>query len=77
MKYDKAKSHMWTAEDIKTVATLWSTATGDEICYKLGVSKGQLMYIVNQMRDGGFKLPKKHKKGYVKNLISEVFTSLR
>jgi biotin operon repressor len=70
MKLEKG-SHMWTKADIKKVATLWETSTITEIATAIGINRPQLMYMLRQMRNAGFDIPKKHKTGYIQILLEE------
>lgn len=72
----KKQPHMWTKDDVKTVAKLWNSATVKELCDKLNVEYQQLNYIAKEMRKAGFDLPKKHSKGYVNSLLKEVYNEM-
>lgn len=76
-KMKRKKSHLWTKDEIKTVASLWETSNFEDLCNKLDVKDFQLNYIVGHMRRAGFKLTKKHKKGYLQNLIQEVLLEVK
>lgn len=68
----KDKSHMWTKQEIKKILSLWDSSTPEELAESFNVKKTQLMYIILKMRQAGIKLAKKHKNGYLSNLIQEV-----
>lgn len=70
---NRRDAHMWTKADIKKVATLWEKSTVEEICEELGLRKDQLTYIIMHMRKAGFDLPRKHKIGYIQNLLRECY----
>lgn len=51
---------------------LWETESTDDIAKAIKLEKVQVSYLVSQMRKAGVKLPKKHRAGYLHNLIKEV-----
>jgi len=72
LKTKMKKIKQWTIQDIKTVLKLWKSKTSKEICDELGVREPQLYYIAKEIRKKNPKiLPKKHKTGYLQNLIEE------
>ena len=72
-KYIKSgKPHQWTKDEIKTVAKLWTSSTISEMAEELGVDESQVVYMGSQIRLSYPDLvPKKHRKGYMRNLIVE------
>lgn len=71
----KGKSHMWTKDDLKKVLQLWESNTKEEIAAEIGVTELQLYHAVGQLRKAGFNIPKKHKKGQLRNLLEELAAS--
>jgi len=71
-KRTRAPHRMWTKSDISSVMKLWDTHTVDEMAVKLNANRAQIQRIARLLRDAGAKLPKKHKNGYLTNLINEV-----
>ena len=61
----KIKSHMWTKEDIKTLATLWETASKEEIAEKLNITSGQVGSMAQRFKKVGFALPRKRRSGAI------------
>lgn len=71
-KKRKVESHMWTREEIQAIAKLWITHSIDEMAEELGVEPQQVVYMGTQIRQEYPNLvPKKHRKGYTRNLIRE------
>lgn len=63
---------MWTADEIKQISKLWESHTITEMAEKLGVNEQQVIYMGTQIRKVYPKLvPKKHRKGYISNLIKQ------
>lgn len=77
MTKENREAHMWTKEQLKSVAELWSTTTTKELCEKFNIEYMQLNYIVHEMRKAGMDLPKKHKIGNLQGLIREVMAELK
>lgn len=77
MANTKRNAHMWTKDDIKKVAKLWSSKTMEELAKELDVRKDQILYIVTHMRKAGFELPRKHKTGYMEMLLKECLLELK
>lgn len=72
-----AKSHMWTKDQVKRIATVWENKNVEDIAEELGVNRKQVMYMVGQMRKAGFKLARKHKKSYLHVMLTDVLTELK
>ena len=68
----KTKKHQFTKDEIKKVYRLWEGESTLKIAEELGLKEQQITYIATQMRKSGMKLAKKHKIGYLRNLIEEV-----
>lgn len=73
----KNKGHQWNKEEIKRLITLWETKNAAELAEEMNLSIPQVMYMANQIRKEGYKLPKHNKIGEVRNLIKEVISELR
>ena len=66
------KSHLWTADEIKKLARLWTSRTIDEMAKELHVHPSQVVYMGSQVRlEFPDLVPKKHRKGFIRNLIKE------
>ena len=50
----------YTAEEIRTVTSMWKTNTLVDIAKKINRSEQSVTYISNQIRKAGYDLPKKH-----------------
>lgn len=72
---EKAPRHMWTKNEVREVYKLWVSKTKEETAKALGVTPMQLMHIVGEMRRAGIDLPKKHRKGHLRNLLEEMAKS--
>lgn len=68
----KTVRKMWTKEGVRKVQQLWEMGSSDSIAKELGVSKLQLTYMVNQMRNAGFKLAKKRRGGTLQAMLRDV-----
>lgn len=77
MKKTKSKSHQFTKDEISTVINLWTSKTTEEIANNLGINVQQVNYITTQIRKTGYRLPKKHKIGHLRNLIEEVIKEIK
>lgn len=71
------QNRMITKEQIKGVASLWDNKTAREIGEDLNLDKFQIMRIAMMLRQAGMNLPKKHKKGVLRNLVLEVVAELQ
>jgi len=67
----KLQRHSWTKEEIKKLVKVWDTHTIDEVAQELKLDRQQVQYMVNEIRKAGVPLAKKHRKGYLQNLIKE------
>jgi len=70
--------HMWTGSEVKEVMRLWHDNDVSGIAEKLGLSNAQVIYIAGRIRrvyPGS--LPMKHRRGYLDNLIKEVYKGSR
>lgn len=63
---------MWTKDEMKKVLELWDKKTRDDICKELVITKNQLLYITSVFKKAGIKLPTKHHKGRIINLVREL-----
>lgn len=68
----KTPKHQFTKDEIKKVYRLWEGKSTLAIAEELGLKEQQITYIATQMRKSGLKMAKKHKIGYLRNLIEEV-----
>ena len=73
MKYTR---QLWTKNEIKTVMTLWETATTQQIAEKLKRKPSQVSAIAVKIRKMGFDLPRKRINGYLDTLLREVLNLL-
>lgn len=71
------KNHMWTKEQIKKIVAIWDTTSKEDVAKALEVKPEQVQYIVTALRASGIKLARKHRGGYMKNLIEEVKKDLK
>ena len=72
MKKVKNETHSWTKDEIKMLGKLWTSQSSQEIADKMGLRKEQVSYMANEIRKVYPKLiPKKHREGYMRNLIVE------
>ena len=63
---------LWTKEEIAKVIDLWETKTTEEIAEELERPHTSIGYIAKAIRDSGYALPKKTKKGSILGLVKEV-----
>lgn len=78
MKHSRQRQHkMWTKEEFKTVMTLWSSKSTQEIADELGRKTHGISSIAQLLRKAGLDLPKKHRNGYLNNLIEEFKVDLK
>lgn len=68
---------MWTKDELKKVLKMWDSKTTEEIAEELGVKKVQVQGIANKFRKLGVKLAKKHRVGYMNNLMKEVIKEMK
>lgn len=68
---NKIERRMFTAIEIKTIAKLWDKFDTEQIAEKLGRPKSSITYMAKKIRDLGYMLPAKHKKGVLDALIHE------
>lgn len=73
----KLKRHLWTKDEIKKVIKMWDDKNPDELAHDLKVERVQVMYIASVIRKAGYRLAKKHKKGYIHALIKEAISELK
>ncbi len=73
----KTKKHMWTKDEIKKIARMWTDKTMQDIADDLGVEKIKIAALTTQMRKAGFNLPRKHRNGYLLSLLKEVKAEMR
>jgi len=72
----RLKNHQFTKAEIKKVISMWDKKTKEQIADELNINEQQVNYIAMQIRKAGYKLTKKHKVGYLRNLITEVINEL-
>lgn len=70
-KNDGSDKHMFTKKDILAVVDLWEKKGTQEIADEMGLTKNQIVYLAVQIRNSGYKLPKKKKNGYIQSLVKE------
>lgn len=68
----KNRRRMFTKEEIKQILNLWESKTTDEIAAILNRPWQSIAYMATQMRKYGFKMPLKHRKHTINNLLQEV-----
>lgn len=72
-KNTKKPADKITLEMVKKFIKLWETNTLKSLGAELGINKERVLYIARTMRRMGYKLPKKHHKGYLKQLIIKAY----
>lgn len=60
-----------TKEILRKFTTLWDSKSTSEIADELDISTTHVGYIASQLRQAGYDLPKKTRKGYLQELIKE------
>jgi len=68
----KKTKHMFTKQEAKSLFTLWNTNSKEEIAEKLGLTLDQVSYLAGQMKLTGFKLSRKHQKGHLRVMLTEL-----
>lgn len=68
---------MWTKGEIRKVMNIWEDSTPEEVSKEIGVTVGQLMSLVRNLRLSGIKIAKKKKLHYLRLLIEEVKSELK
>lgn len=63
---------MWTKQELKKVLEMWETKTTESIAAEFKVSKATIQQMATKFRKLGAKLAKKHRVGYLDNLMKEV-----
>ncbi len=63
---------MWTKEEMRKVIKMWDTATVEEISKELRREKSSIQGMVGKMRKSGIEIARKHRGGYINNLIKEL-----
>lgn len=65
-----------TKDDIKVIATLWTSKDVTDIAEKIGCSKHTVNNTVFKMRKLGWDLPRKRKNGDLDHLIKEAMDEM-